>query len=269
MKQLLAICLLISQVALAETKISQLPLLGGAAVGTTDSVPFVSVSNNETAGLHLVDIALIPGTLSTFSSGGSLPVTTSDTLQSAIQKLNAAAVTVGMTKISSVTISGSSTTNVTFSSIPQTYSTLKLLIVAASANSSSENIVVQFNGDTGSHYVYIMPYSFVNNGSSSGSIQSIGTSVTGEDVSAWLGFATGTNTSNWAGYQETVFPFYASTTFYKQFSTTAGHYNGTGIAYKAVNGFWESTSAVSSMVLKLQSGLHFMAGSQFILYGIL
>jgi hypothetical protein len=60
MKIILLLSLFLSSLIHAETTISQLPLLNGSQVGTTDSFPFVSVSNGETARLNISSLFSIP-----------------------------------------------------------------------------------------------------------------------------------------------------------------------------------------------------------------
>jgi hypothetical protein len=56
----LLLAVLLNLSAFAEVKISQLPLLTGSAVGSTDSFPFVSVSNSETAQLQISQLFSVP-----------------------------------------------------------------------------------------------------------------------------------------------------------------------------------------------------------------
>jgi len=55
----------------------------------------------------------------------------------------------GLTLLSTTTLSGATTT---ISSIPTTYTSLKMIIVGARINTSLENFVLRINGDSGANY---------------------------------------------------------------------------------------------------------------------
>ena len=147
--------------------------------------------------------------------------------------------------------------SVTFSSIPQTYTHLKLLTsTVTSVGSGVVPIDLTFNGDSGVHYFY----NIITN--------SFGTSVTGNSNSATettfaiMGDAGDNNPS--AASNEITVMNYTGTSFGKTMigecsSTTQGVYHTAGI--------WAQTAAVSSITLSLGTGT-FSTGSVFSLYGI-
>lgn len=151
----------------------------------------------------------------------------------------------------------SGASSVTFSSIPQTYTNLKLLTsTVTSVGSGVAPIDLTFNGDSGVHYFY----NIITN--------AFGTSVTGnsnnatETTFAIMGDAGDTNAS--ASANEITVMNYSGSTFGKAMtgvcsSTTQGVYRTAGL--------WVQTAAVTSVTLSLGTGT-FSTGSVFSLYGM-
>lgn len=172
----------------------------------------------------------------------------------------------GMTLISSQVLSSAAST-VTFSSIPQTYNRLMLKIYGrtTSSGTSSTPCSVQFNGDTANHN------STATQINGSGASNTFGASSNAS--SAYIGDLTQNgNAAGLVAMIELTMDEYASTTFCKEgamrctFSianTAAGTKAniGGGVAYN-------STSAITSMVLSLGSSDQFGSGTIFRLYGL-
>ncbi|KWO21404.1 hypothetical protein [Burkholderia ubonensis] len=172
----------------------------------------------------------------------------------------------GMTLISSQVLSSAAST-VTFSSIPQTYNRLMLKIYGrtTSSGTSSTACSVQFNGDTANHN------SAATQINGSGGLNTFGASSNAS--SAYIGDLTQNgNAAGLVAMIELTMDEYTSTTFCKAgamrctFSianTAAGTKAniGGGIAYN-------STSAITSMVLSLASSDQFASGTVFRLYGL-
>ena len=163
--------------------------------------------------------------------------------------------------IATNTVSGSSTSTVTFSSISGTYTDL---IIVGNLGSQTTNAFpyLQFNGDTGSNYSYTQ---FYGNGSSTLSGRSSNNTILfNNDVSVKQG-AINSNVI----YQ---IMNYSNTTTYKtsiarQNTVDAADYNGTLIAA----GLWRNTAAITSVAIQLTRGgnaYNFTSGSTFTLYGI-
>ena len=163
--------------------------------------------------------------------------------------------------IATTTVSGSSTSTITFSSISATYTDL---IIIGNLGSETTNAFsyLQFNGDTGSNYSYTQLY---GNGSSAASTRvSNNTQLFNNDVSVKQGAINSNviyhimNYSNATTYK---------TSLTRQNTVDAADYNG---ALAAV-GLWRNTAAITSVSIKLVRGgtdYNFTTGSTFTLYGI-
>ena len=144
----------------------------------------------------------------------------------------------------------------TFSSIPDSYT--DLILIVNGQVSSAVTIACQVNGDTGSNYSCTEAYSDgTNNGSarSSNNAQISVASIVAQigSGSQWLSTLHFQNYSN-----STTFKTVISRT-----SATATIVNGT-------TGLWRSTSAINSIKLFGYAGASgFTAGTTFTLYGIL
>ena len=164
-----------------------------------------------------------------------------------------------LTKIAQVVVSGSSTTSITFSSIPGTYTTLKLIGYGVSSAVADDGVGVQFNGDTGANYDYS---AYFNNGSSIGAfVSSAGTSG---------GMIFGGTSGSRAAQVSLEIASYASTSFYKTYhgvGTIWSISNGS-MKESTINGDWKNTAAITSIKLFLSSSGHFVAGTVFTLYGV-
>ncbi|KVX44171.1 hypothetical protein WL05_22880 [Burkholderia ubonensis] len=172
----------------------------------------------------------------------------------------------GMTLIGSQVLSSAAST-VTFSSIPQTYNRLMLKVYGrtTSSGTSSTACNVQFNGDTANHN------SVATQINGSPSSNTFGASSNAS--SAYIGDLTQNgNGAGLAAMIELTMDEYASTTFCKEGATrcTFSTFNsasgtkaniGGGVAYN-------STSAITSMVLSLASSDQFGSGTIFRLYGL-
>ena len=155
----------------------------------------------------------------------------------------------GMTLLSTTTLSGASTT---ISSISQSYT--KLLMMITNVNTSASTYLrLAPNGVTNlSSYYGPTDLSSFNAGENSYYRISVGN----------IGL---TNTTD-------VFivdiDFYSQTSYRKQISTTSAYYNSTfgGILGGFSNGTFNSTDAISSLVISLNSGT--MSAGTVLLYGV-
>jgi hypothetical protein len=157
----------------------------------------------------------------------------------------------------------STSSSVTFSSIPQTYTDLKLVISArdSSTGANWSRIKFAFNGTSST--TNWSGRELYGTGSGSGSSWNYGTSD-----SAAGGFATTADvTTNTFGNTEIYIPNYTSSN-YKSISTDSVTENN---ATSALAGFeaslWSNTAAITSIELTLSTG-NFISGSTFYLYGI-
>lgn len=153
----------------------------------------------------------------------------------------------------------SSASSVTFSSIPETYTDLRLIVSARSdwSTSARDIIRVRFNGgsDTNNTTRYIW-----GDGA---------TITSGTYAYTFGGYCpAATSTIETFGSSEIYIAGYAGTTYAKPISVSAADENNTTTGANIEGGArWNSTSAITSITLVLSVG-SFVAGSSFYLYGI-
>jgi len=152
--------------------------------------------------------------------------------------------------ISSQTLASTQTT-ITFSSIPQTYTDL-VLVIQAQVNGSPINTDGNINGDTGANYSFT---TLVGNGSAASSFAGTNASI--------LRYATAGYTDNTFGHNSINHFFnYTNTSKYKTVLCRANNAaNGSSITTNV----WRSTAAITSISI---IGNPFAIGSTFVLYGI-
>lgn len=151
---------------------------------------------------------------------------------------------------------GSAQTSIEFTGIPSTYTHLQLRFIARTPT-TSDNIVMQFNSDTGTNY---STHYLSGNGSSasSGALSS----------SSWmyLDVLTASSTS----YSACVVDIldYANTNKFKTIRSLAGiDLNGSGTAFFA-SGNWRNTNAITSIKLQTSVPRDISQYSSFQLYGV-
>ena len=146
-------------------------------------------------------------------------------------------------------------TSFTFSSIPSTYTDLKVVIFAKSSGTSDYGLRAYINGDTGSNY-------------SETSLQGYGSAV-----SQQLSNNTQMNITNVYGYSNegalaTIdFLSYSGATYKTALVSIANDQNGSGAAELSAH-LWRNTAAVNSLNFWAASN-DFAAGTSATLYGIL
>ena len=155
------------------------------------------------------------------------------------------------TPISSFTAT-TSVSSVTIAGIPQNYT--DLVLVVNGEVSTSQQIALQFNSDTGSNYSVTSLY---GDGSSAASARnSSTTSIVGGF--GWFGSATiGTSIINIQNY--------SNATTYK---TAIGRGNLSSAYVHAGVGLWRNTSAITSINMFVFGGYNWNSGATFNLYGI-
>lgn len=168
--------------------------------------------------------------------------------------------------IASVTVVGSSTGNITFSSIPQTYQHLQLRIYARTTRPAVviDNLWCQVNGSTNSgEYGYHIFYG-------DGTTTSFAGTATGSVSAVPMGAFPGDAANNGFGMSVIDIVDYTSTAKWKHFRGIGGFDVNTAQTAR-VNRFswtWESLSAITSLSIDDQSGYNFSAGTYIGLYGI-
>ena len=158
------------------------------------------------------------------------------------------------TLISSNTLS-SSAASVTFSSIPATYTDLVLKFsIRGNRSSVYDQVYLDINGGgTAPSSRYVL---------GDGATASSGSS--GNQISLANG---STATANTFGNGEVYIPNYLSSN-YKPYGTNGVSENNATTAYaSAFASLWQSTSAINSLVITVNSGT-ILSGSSFYLYGI-
>lgn len=155
------------------------------------------------------------------------------------------------TPIATTTLS-SATSSVTFSSISGSYTDLILVTTPLGAG---EELIMQFNSDTGSNYSSTILW---GNGTTAGSYR------TTSQTYAYLNYYTSPGTTQ----QTQIYNImnYANTATCKTLIGRASKADG---GAEAVVALWRSTAAITSVVLKQKLGGNFSTGSTFTLYGVL
>lgn len=151
--------------------------------------------------------------------------------------------------IGTQTVSGTSTSTVSFTSIPSTYT--DLVLVSSVTESVDAVSYLRFNSDTGTNYSRI---SLRGSGSAADSTSSSSQSF----ISFSFGTLNSLTTVIWNIFD------YANTTTYKSCISR----NNTTVDYVGSTvGMWRSTSAITTVSMTVASG-YIVAGSTFTLYGI-
>ena len=144
---------------------------------------------------------------------------------------------------------GSNSTSVTFSSIAGTFKDLVVVVAGTFTTGSTNNVNLQFNGDTGSNYSWTR---LLGSGSAVSSAR--GTS----DLEINVGLISSTAQSNTIAHIQN----YSNSTTYK---TAIGRGNTSEYVQESV-GAWRNTAAITSV--KIQTAAIFSVGTIFTLYGI-
>jgi hypothetical protein len=163
-------------------------------------------------------------------------------------------------KIASVTVGSGGASTIAFSSIPQGYTDLKIIISSRSPISAfNMNTLLTFNGTT-SGYSEKMLY---GNGSSAASASNSGSNI------VWSNDANGaTSTSNTFNNNEIYIPNYTSGNYKSLSIDNVVENNATGGFQIMLAGLWSNTAAITSITLTA-STTTFAQYSTATLYGIL
>jgi hypothetical protein len=185
--------------------------------------------------------------------------------------------TAPMASISKQVLASAATT-VTFSSIPATYSSLMLSVLARGSETSlqADDLTCAVNGDVGAHYSYLT-FSATNiSGGGTGSLGAVSDFTTSAATSwplARINTSQAGSSVN-AGGGMVFFPDYTGTTFGKMFWSMSGAGNGSSamVDGRMRMGWWTpaTQAAISSLTLTAPGGgaNTFLAGSYFQLFGI-
>lgn len=189
--------------------------------------------------------------------------------------LPAAAWTSGAFATINETTESSAVTHITWSSIPQTYAHLLIIMQARLTETTvqSDDVLVTLNGDAGSYYSYLTLWGTNISGTGTGGLAS--SAYTTSAAAGWPMFritASEAGAAVNAGGGWALIPNYTGTAFNKQFTSVSGGGNGTGAMVDGrVRWGWynpPSQVAVTSVTLTAPNSTTFLIGSQFSLYGV-
>ena len=154
---------------------------------------------------------------------------------------------------------GSAVSTVTFSSIPQTYTDLKLVYSARNSGSADPwyQVLIQFNSDTtAANYPYRYLYNASGTQGGGNGNQAIGYSVSNA--------ATANTFSN----GEIYIPNYTSSNYKSTSGDVVNERNSTTNIMALYATSWTGTAAAITSLILSQSANDFVANSTFYLYGI-
>jgi hypothetical protein len=170
------------------------------------------------------------------------------------------------------TLLTSGTNVVTWSGIAQTSAHLLILVQARLTETTAltDDITLNFNGDTSADYSYLSMQATNISGSMVGPSAVTGFSVAG--IPAFRVAASQGGAPANAGGGFAFIPNYTSAAFNKAVHAYSGAGNGTSsmVDSRLRSGFWNpgSQAAVTSISLTAPAGSDFLTGSQFSLYGV-
>ena len=150
---------------------------------------------------------------------------------------------------------GTAANTITLSSIPSTYTDLRLIVVCTTA--ASDQFRVLFNADA------TAVYSFTTLGGQ-GAVTSSGNGTNVNSIN--MGALSNTNTTIPEMFDIQLFS-YVGSTFKTMLGRISADQNGSG-ATDSVVGLWRSTSAVTSIRVFTNNGNNFSIGTTATLYGI-
>jgi hypothetical protein len=159
-------------------------------------------------------------------------------------------------KIATTTL-GSSAASITFSSIPSTYTDLRLVATGIPSSSAVGYTTIYFNTDNAGTN-YSLTYLEGNGSSASAGIFTDNGTLAVGDFNIMSNTIPNTT-------QIDIFS-YAGSTYKSVLSVNSGDFNGTGSVLTTV-GLWRSTSAINQIVVKPAGG-QFTTGFTATLYGI-
>jgi len=149
---------------------------------------------------------------------------------------------------------GSAASSITFSSIPNTYTDLVLVVVVKATSGNTSNCNVTLNSDTGSNYSYTR-------------LGGDGSSATSARFTDTGSIRTGTGSVPASGVGFWTFDLfsYAGSTYKTVLTTQSLDANGSGTVVRAVN-LWRSTSAINTITCNFSNNGD--TGTTAKLYGI-
>ena len=154
---------------------------------------------------------------------------------------------------------GSDAASITFASIPQTFTDLKMVCSARLAGTGVPSVRIRFNSDSGTNY----SYTYIEG---SGSSVSSGKSTGNTNIQIG-NLNTSSSTANTFTSIEVYVFNYSSASLKSTSSISAMETNATTAYINPIAGLWNSTSAITAIEI-IYPGSNFVTNSSFSLYGI-
>ena len=162
------------------------------------------------------------------------------------------------------TVLGADTASITISSIPNTYSSLDIRILARSdyTGAAFDSLKIQFNGDTtATNYQSANQFG----GSAGGNAASTNGYITAANLLDCPGGSG--SAANYFTSLHLVAPKYAATANYKNVVGSGNHARASTVFTINLAGWWLSTSAITSVSIAPLNGANLKAGSMLAVYG--
>lgn len=184
-------------------------------------------------------------------------------------------VTAAIAALDENTLANSTTTAITWSSIPATYNHLLIIVNGkfTETTAQADDIAVTLNGDSTAKYSSVTQYATNVSGASTGAL--FGGQTTQAGVTSWPMLRMAASQSGGAanaGGGWAIIPNYASTTWNKCFVSQSGAGYGTGafVDMRLRSGWYNPSvqAAISSITLTAPGSLFFTTGTFLGLYGI-
>lgn len=153
---------------------------------------------------------------------------------------------------------GSAAPSVTFSSIPSTYTDLRLTIFCAGTSTAGKGVAIQLNSDTGTNYSGTRIY---GDGATASSAK--------QNNFDYLFFNNTSTSTTLPTFYTLDFFNYVGSTNKTVLQTGSADKNGSGSLERVVS-LWRSTSAITTIKITLYTdgSANYNTGSTFTLYGI-
>ena len=162
-------------------------------------------------------------------------------------------------KISTITVGSGGAASIDFTSIPATYTDLKL-VMSARIEASYRQVIIKFNNSSAD-------FTFRNILGDGASTASYTQASYGYNLIGYAPLA-GTDTASTFGNMEIYIPSYASANF-KSISVDSVHETNAATAYATLEaGLWSQTAAITQLTLLPYGGNDFDQYSSATLYGI-
>jgi hypothetical protein len=162
-----------------------------------------------------------------------------------------------MTPIATQTLN-TATATVTFSSIPQDYTDLRVVLQVKNSVGNGYATQLQYNSDTGTNYSWVGAAGYA--GGSANSFRASTVSI------QKVGFTSATSGNAWTPITIDILN-YANATTYKSCLSRSNSVDSNDYVLMAA-GLWRSTAAINSLTFTSESSGTFASGSTFTLYGI-